>query len=108
MTTDEKDVAAEGVHADRMEDRVTDLRERKDKALEGVSDQVTRQHERGKLTARERCIALLDDGSFVEFDQLALTRARGFGMENRRVYGDGVVTGWGTIDGRKVFIFSQD
>jgi acetyl-CoA carboxylase carboxyltransferase component len=51
---------------------------------------------------------LLDDGSFVEFDMLATHRARGFGLERRRVYGDGVVTGWGTIDGRKVFVFSQD
>src|SRR5688572_13377398 len=106
MTTDEK-AQAPPVHT--MADRIAELRARKDKAREGGSPEaVQRQHERGKLTARERCEVLLDEGSFVEFDSLALTRARGFGMENRRVYGDGVVTGWGTIDGRKVFVFSQD
>src|SRR5437763_1909201 len=94
MTTDEKDVAPAGVHADRMSDRVEELRDRKEKALQGENPEaIKRQHDRGKLTARERCVALLDEGSFVEFDQLAVTRARGFGMENRRVYGDGVVTG---------------
>ncbi|MEX2393100.1 MAG: acyl-CoA carboxylase subunit beta, partial [Actinomycetota bacterium] len=92
-----------------MAERIEELRERKQKALGGgTPEAVQRQHDRGKLTARERCVQLLDPGSFVEFDSLAMTRARGFGMEDRRVYGDGVVTGWGTIDGRKVFIFSQD
>src|SRR5437773_1722881 len=89
-----------------MADRIEELRKRKAKALQGESKEaVQRQHDRGKLTARERCEILLDPGSFVEFDQLALHRARGFGLERRRVYGDGVVTGWGTIDGRKVFVF---
>ncbi len=92
-----------------MSERIAELRKRKEKALQGESKEaVQRQHDRGKLTARERCIALLDPGSFQELDALAVTRARGFGMEKRRVPGDGVVTGWGTIDGRKVFIFSQD
>jgi acetyl-CoA carboxylase carboxyltransferase component len=92
-----------------MDERIAELRERKAKALQGESPQaIKRQHDRGKLTARERCEALLDASSFVEFDMLAVNRARGFGMEKRRVYGDGVVTGWGTIDGRKVFVFSQD
>ena len=105
MTTDEK--ANKPVHT--MADRIAELRERKERAQQGERpDSIDKQHERGKLTARERCVALLDEGSFVEFDSLAVTRARGFGMENRRVPGDGVVTGWGTIDGRKVFVFSQD
>jgi propionyl-CoA carboxylase beta chain len=106
--TEEKAVEkVRSVHT--MSDRIEELRQRKQKALEGPApDSYSKQHDRGKLTARERCETLLDDGSFVEFDQLALNRARGFGMEDRRVYGDGVVTGWGTIDGRKVFVFSQD
>ncbi len=98
---------AKPVHT--MEDRVAELRKRKAKALDGETKEATqRQHDRGKLTARERCEVLLDPGSFQEFDMLATNRARGFGMERRRVPGDGVVTGWGTIDGRKVFVFSQD
>jgi acetyl-CoA carboxylase carboxyltransferase component len=108
MTTDEKDTTPKKpVHT--MADRIAELRERKEQAQKGERpDSIERQHERGKLTARERCVALLDEGSFVEFDSLAVTRALGFGMENRRVPGDGVVTGWGSIDGRKVFVFSQD
>ncbi|MGH2812035.1 MAG: acyl-CoA carboxylase subunit beta, partial [Actinomycetota bacterium] len=74
----------------------------------GGEERVARQHERGKQSARERLEVLLDPGSFVETDMLARHRATGFGLENRRPYGDGVVTGWGTIDGRKVFVFSQD
>ncbi len=64
--------------------------------------------ERGKLTARERLDILLDPGSFVELDMLARHRAHGFGIEQTRPLTDGVVTGWGTIEGRKVFVFSQD
>src|SRR5918996_187830 len=106
MTTDEK---AQTTPPHTMADRIEELRERKEKAQQGERpDSIQKQHDRGKLTARERCVTLLDEGSFVEFDQLAVTRARGFGMENRQVPGDGVVTGWGTIDGRKVFVFSQD
>jgi acetyl-CoA carboxylase carboxyltransferase component len=69
---------------------------------------IRRQHERGKLTARERIELLLDPGSFVELDMLARHRAHGFGIENNRPLTDGVVTGWGTVDGRKIFVFSQD
>ncbi|HEU5328480.1 MAG TPA: carboxyl transferase domain-containing protein, partial [Thermomicrobiales bacterium] len=67
-----------------------------------------RQHQRGKLTARERLDLLLDPGSFVEFDALARHRSYNFGLEERRPFGDGVVTGYGTIEGRKVCVFSQD
>jgi propionyl-CoA carboxylase beta chain len=67
-----------------------------------------RQHERGKLTARERLALLLDAGSFVEFDRFATHRSYDFGLEERRYLGDGVVTGHGTIDCRPVFVFSQD
>jgi acetyl-CoA carboxylase carboxyltransferase component len=69
---------------------------------------VERQHQRGKLTARERIEKLLDPDSFVELDMLARHRAHGFGIEANRPLTDGVITGWGTIDGRKVFLFSQD
>src|SRR6195256_1789575 len=74
----------------------------------GNEASVRRQHERGKLTARERLELLLDPGTFVELDMLARHRAHGFGIENSRPLTDGVVTGWGSVDGRKVFVFSQD
>nr|WP_253767913.1 acyl-CoA carboxylase subunit beta [Goodfellowiella coeruleoviolacea] len=66
------------------------------------------QHARGKLTVRERLELLLDDDSFVEIEGLRQHRAVGFGMEDKRPSGDGVVTGWGTIDGRKVFVYAHD
>jgi acetyl-CoA carboxylase carboxyltransferase component len=76
--------------------------------LAGGESAVERQHERGKLTARERIAKLLDPGSFVETDMLVRHRSHGFGIEDKRPLGDAVVTGWGTIDGRKVFVFAQD
>ncbi|MFN8540338.1 MAG: acyl-CoA carboxylase subunit beta [Thermomicrobiales bacterium] len=69
---------------------------------------IKRQHDRGKLTARERIDLLLDPGSFVEFDALAQHRSYNFGLEARRPLGDGVITGYGTVDGRKICVFSQD
>ncbi len=74
----------------------------------GSAAAVERQHARGKLTARERLDALLDDGSFVEFDAFARHRNTNFGAGRNRPYGDGVVTGYGLIDGREVAVFSQD
>src|SRR5687767_12357551 len=92
-----------------VEERIDELRRRQEEALTaGGKDAVERQHARGKLTAWERLDLLLDPGSFVETDMLARHRVHAFGMEKTRPYGDGVVTGWGTIDGRKVFVFSQD
>ena len=92
-----------------IEDRVADLEERQSQALVAGGDKaIARQHERGKLTARERLDKLLDDGTFVETDQLVRHRSHGFGIEDKRPYSDAVVTGWGTIDGRKVFVFAQD
>ncbi|HYI45884.1 MAG TPA: acyl-CoA carboxylase subunit beta [Actinomycetota bacterium] len=92
-----------------LEDRIEDLVARRDEALlAGGQAAIDRQHERGKLTARERIEKLLDPDSFVETDQLMRHRSHGFGIENRRPYSDAVVTGWGTIDGRKVFVFAQD
>ncbi len=92
-----------------IEERIEQLAKLRDEALQpGSAAAVERQHARGKLTARERIERLLDPGSFVELDQLARHRAHGFGIENNRPLTDGVVTGWGTIDGRKVFLFAQD
>ncbi len=92
-----------------IEERLEQLAELREQALHAGSEAaVERQHERGKLTARERIDLLLDDGSFIELDMLARHRAHGFGIENTRPLTDGVVTGWGTVDGRKVFVFSQD
>ncbi|MDQ3724676.1 MAG: acyl-CoA carboxylase subunit beta [Actinomycetota bacterium] len=86
-----------------------DLRRRKEEAqVAGGPDAIERQHKRGKLTARERLELLLDAGSFVETDALSRHRVSAFGLDKNRPYGDGVVTGWGTIDGRKVFVFAQD
>jgi acetyl-CoA carboxylase carboxyltransferase component len=96
-------------HRATVHERIQDLRELKEKArLGGGADAIERQHARGKLTARERLELLLDPGSFEEMDVLTRHRMGTFGLDRTRPYTDGVVTGWGTIDGRKVFVFSQD
>jgi len=74
----------------------------------GGTERVQKQHRAGKLTARERIGLLLDEGSFQETDKLVVHHCYDFGMERKRIYGDGVVTGHGTVDGRTVFIFAQD
>ncbi|HXQ19595.1 MAG TPA: acyl-CoA carboxylase subunit beta [Acidimicrobiales bacterium] len=92
-----------------MEQRLADLSTRRDEALHaGSQAAVERQHNRGRLTARERIDYLLDDGSFHELDMLARHRAHGMGVEKSRPYTDGVVTGFGTVDGRRVCLFAQD
>ena len=89
--------------------RLADLRARVDDAVHaGSAKAVEKQHARGKKTARERVEALLDEGSFTELDALARHRSTAFGQERNRPYGDGVITGYGTIDGRPVAVFSQD
>ena len=89
--------------------KLADLERRRQEAVHAGSEQaVAKQHDRGKLTARERIDLLLDPGSFTEFDELARHRAHDFGIEATRPYGDGVVTGYGTVDGRPVCVFSQD
>jgi propionyl-CoA carboxylase beta chain len=89
--------------------KIADLEQRRYEAVHaGSARAVERQHAKGKLTARERIEHLLDPGSFTEFDELARHRAHDFGMARTRPYGDGVVTGYGTIDGRPVCVFSQD
>jgi acetyl-CoA carboxylase carboxyltransferase component len=103
-TDPQRESAQRAVHQ-----KIQDLRERGDEArAPGGKEAIERQHARSKLTARERIDLLLDPGSFVETDMLARHRVHGFGMERNRPYGDAVVTGYGTIDGRKVFVFSQD
>ena len=85
------------------------LDEMNEKALLGGGvERIKKQHEGGKLTARERVDLLLDPGSFVEIGRFVTHRSTDFGMENQKVLGDGVVTGHGAVDGRKVFVFAQD
>ena len=89
--------------------KIADLEERLDEAVHAGSERaIEKQHAKGKLTARERVAKLLDEGSFIELDELARHRSTNFGMERTRPYGDGVVTGYGTIDGRQVCVFAQD
>jgi acetyl-CoA carboxylase carboxyltransferase component len=91
-----------------MHAKIEDLRQRKHEAYNAGSPRsVERQHEKGKMLARERIDYLLDPGSFQELDLLARHRAHAAGLEERP-YTDGVITGWGTVDGRKVFVFAQD
>ncbi len=90
-------------------EKLAELRRRVAEAEQAGTDRaVEKQHAKGKLTARERVNLLLDEDSFVEMDRLATHRATGFGLEERKVPGDGVITGYGTIDGRRVCVFSQD
>lgn len=91
-----------------MAERLDDLEARRQEALRAGSERsINRQHEKGKMLARERIDYLVDPGSFHEIDMLARHRAHEAGLPNRP-YTDGVITGWGTVDGRKVFLFSQD
>jgi acetyl-CoA/propionyl-CoA carboxylase carboxyl transferase subunit len=92
-----------------VEDRIEELRERRAAALMPAgAEAADKQHEKGKLTARERLDILMDAGSFVETDPFTVHRSNDFGMDKRKPPGDGIVTGYGTIDGRKVFVASQD
>jgi propionyl-CoA carboxylase beta chain len=89
--------------------KLADLKERYHEAVTASGQAaIEKQHARGKMTARERIDKLLDHGSFVEFDEFVRHRTHAFGMENKRPYGDAVVTGVGTIHGRNVAVFSQD
>jgi acetyl-CoA carboxylase carboxyltransferase component len=89
--------------------RLEQLRKLRAQAQSGGGEQrIAAQHRRGKLTARERVDLLLDKGSFRELDTFVTHRTTGFGMEERKYLSDSVVTGWGAIDGRLVYVFSQD
>ncbi len=92
-----------------MDDRIEDLRERRERAaLGGGEDRIDSQHEKGKMTARERIDYFLDDGTFHEFDRFRTHRNHKFGMEEQQIPGDGVVTGYGEVNGRKTFVFAHD
>ena len=92
-----------------MKDILEQLEERRAEARAGGGvRRIEAQHAKGKLTARERIELLLDEGSFEEFDMFVAHRCTDFGMQDQRPAGDGVVTGWGTINGRMVYVFSQD
>ncbi len=89
--------------------KLADFQRRVQEATHAVSARaVEKQHAKGKLTARERIDLLLDEGSFAELDEFARHRSTNFGIEKNRPYGDGVVTGYGTVDGRPVCVYSQD
>ena len=92
-----------------MKEVLVELERRRDQArIGGGQARIDAQHAKGKLTARERIEVFLDEGSFEEFDMFVEHRSNDFGMEKTKVAGDGVVTGWGTVNGRTVFVFAKD
>ncbi|MEQ1857294.1 MAG: acyl-CoA carboxylase subunit beta [Longimicrobiales bacterium] len=92
-----------------MDEKLRRLEElRRTSVLGGGADRLAAQHQRGKLSARERLDLLLDEGSFVELDRFVTHRSRDFGLDERQILGDGVVTGYGTVHGRLAYVFSQD
>jgi len=93
----------------KMDPKIEELRRLREKSRQGGGEKrIERQHAKGKMTAHERLEALLDPGSFRELDMFVTHRATSFGMEKKKALGDSVVTGWGTIDGRTVYVFAQD
>ncbi|NOX67376.1 MAG: methylmalonyl-CoA carboxyltransferase, partial [Chlorobi bacterium] len=92
-----------------VEDKIKELMNKREQArLGGGEKRIDAQHKKGKYTARERIELLLDDGSFEEFDMFVSHRTVDFGLDKQTYLSDGVVTGYGTIDGRLVYVFSQD
>src|SRR5436305_4881985 len=90
-------------------DKIAELRQLQDEAkLGGGLRRIEAQHKKGKLTARERIDLLLDPGTFNELDMFVTHRSTDFGLDEQKIPGDGVVTGYGQIDGRLVYVFSQD
>ncbi len=90
-------------------DKIARLEQLNEEALKGGGEQrIKKQHEKGKLTARERLEVLLDEGTFEETGKLVKHRSSDFGLDKQRILGDGVITGYGKIDGRLVYVFSQD
>jgi propionyl-CoA carboxylase beta chain len=109
MTSVKEPSAEQQIDIHTTSGKLADLRRRTEETLHPVGEAaVEKVHAKGKLTARERIFGLLDEGSFVELDALAKHRSTNFGLGENRPLGDGVVTGYGTIDGRDVCIFSQD
>jgi len=102
-------ISKRGIEPLAIEEKLKELAERHATAeLGGGQERIDRQHQAGKLTARERVEALLDPGSFHELDKFVIHQSHDFGMEQNRAPGDGVVTGYGTINGRLVYLFAQD
>src|ERR671933_2045965 len=104
-----------GISSARRSERLASLSAREKLAaldaqaeLGGGEERIEKQHEEGKLTARERIELLLDPGSFIELDKFKVHRCDDFGMQNKKILGDGVVTGYGAVEGRQVFVFAQD
>jgi propionyl-CoA carboxylase beta chain len=92
-----------------LEEKFRELEERNREAcLGGGRERIEKQHTAGKLTARERVDLLLDSGSFTEIDKMVKHRCTDFDMDKNKISGDGVVSGYGKIDGRLVFVFAQD
>jgi len=92
-----------------MHEIILQLDEKRERARKGGGERrIAAQHNKGKLTARERIELLLDPGSFEEWDMFVEHRCHDFGMDKETIPGDGVVTGYGTVNGRLVFVFSQD
>jgi len=92
-----------------MDDRIDELRELREEARKGGGEErIEKQHERGKMTARERIEYFLDDDTFTEFDQFRTHRSHNFDMQDKEFLGDGVVTGYGEVNGRTVFVFAHD
>src|SRR5689334_20227967 len=109
MSEPEERHEIQGIDIHTTAGKLADLQRRIEEATHaGSARAVEKQHAKGKLTARERIELLLDEGSFVELDEFARHRSTNFGLEQNRPYGDGVVTGYGTVDGRPVAVFSQD
>ena len=105
----EPSTSAEDVDLTTTSGKIADLEHRRHEAvLAGKAARIEKQHAKGKMTARERLRHFLDPGSFVELDELAKHRSHNFGGQRNRPYGDGVVTGYGTINGRSVCVFAQD
>jgi propionyl-CoA carboxylase beta chain len=102
------ETANNGIDIHTTAGKIADLESRRNDAANRRSEAVDKQHARGKLTAMERIERLLDEDSFQQIDGLARHRSHNFGMEKSRPYGDGVITGYGTIDGRQVCVFAQD
>ncbi len=111
MTAQQQDPTDTGAEIDihTTAGKLADLEKRLDEAIHaGSAKAVEKQHAKGRKTARERIEMLFDEGSFVELDELARHRSTAFGLDKTRPYGDGVITGYGTVDGRQVCVFSQD
>src|SRR5689334_9880459 len=110
MTTSERSSGEQETSSPQAEqEKIAELRRMQAAArLGGGQKRIKAQHKKGKLTARERLDLLLDPGSFNELDMFMTHRTSDFGLDEQRIPGDGVVTGYGQIDGRPVYVFSQD